>query len=84
MMVLSCSNLKFVVSEVSQELTLNSQTEIERHYIIFGLEDKVQTRTNTHIHTHKYAHIYVQIRVQPSLTKYVQNMNCSKNIQDNN
>ena len=83
MMVLSCSNLKFVVSEVSQELTLNSQTEIERHNIIFWLRGR-STNTHKHIHTHKHAHIYVQIRVQPSLTKYVQNMNCSKNIQDNN
>ena len=54
MMVLSCSNLKFVVSEVSQELTLNSQTEIERHNIIFWLGGQ---STNTHTHSQTCTYI---------------------------
>ena len=58
MMVLSCSNLKFVVSEVSQELTLNSQTEIERHNIIFWLRGQ-STNTHKHIYTHSQTCTYI-------------------------
>ena len=66
MMVLSCSNLKFVVSEVSQELTLNSQTEIERHNIIFWPRGQ---STNTHKHTYTHSQTCTFICTNTSSTK---------------